>query len=363
MAGRIAVTLGAVVLYVVLHVALVDRMGNTTGILAVAPVLVAAAGFGLRGGATAGLLAFPVISVVVLASSDVGWGEWLSEGGILGSAALVAVGVAVGRLRDLQAGIRREAEARVRAERESLALEQAALSQFRLATLGQVVAAVEQEIRDPLSHVVTTLRALRQRSGVPAEVALTLNVLDEAVSQAEHMGRVLDHLRGLSQDTGDELTEVDMKRVIEGALMLLGERIRSVRIAVEREAAPDLPRVRGNPRHLEQVFLNLLQNAIEAPGPATGGAPRIRVSLSPSIGGQEVLVTLSDNGVGIDRDDTESVFEPFVTTKHGEHAGLGLWIARRIVLAHGGSIACRPGSSAETTFMVALPSAPPAFGY
>ena len=334
-AARLIVTLATAAPHVALHLALVGRMGNATGILALAPVLVAAACFGLRGGVAAGLLSLPLISVLVLATTDEVWIDWLVTGGILGSVALVTVGAAVGRLRDLQVGIRREEDARVRAERESLSMEQAALSQFRLATLSQVVAAVEQEIREPLSHVMTTLRALRQRSEEPVGVALTLNVLDQAISHAEHVDRVLDHLRGLSQETGAELTEVDMMPVLEGALMLLGERIRSARIAVEQEVAPNLPRVRGNHRRLEQVFLNIFQNAIEALGPAVG-TPRIRVSLAQSIDGRDVVATLSDNGMGIDWDDAESVFEPFHTTKHGEPAGLGLWIARTIVLAHGG---------------------------
>ena len=115
--SRIGLTLGATVAYVLVFLALRGPLGNTAAILAILPVIAAAWLFGLRGGLLAGILSFPLNSLLVVLFLDSNWSEWFQSGGALGSAALMVVGGAAGRLHDLGEQLKQEL-----VEREQLAL-------------------------------------------------------------------------------------------------------------------------------------------------------------------------------------------------------------------------------------------------
>jgi signal transduction histidine kinase len=148
----------------------------------------------------------------------------------------------------------------------------------------------------------------------------------------------------------DEVQEVDVHRGLETTLKILGHRLRQGDVRVERLYDPDLPRVRAHGSQLNQVWTNLLDNAIDA----VDGHGTIELRTCRS--GEEVLVEVSDDGPGVPEAVRNRIFEPFFTTKGvGQGSGLGLDISRRIVVAgHGGQLRLdtRPG---RTTFQVRLP--------
>jgi signal transduction histidine kinase len=150
------------------------------------------------------------------------------------------------------------------------------------------------------------------------------------------------------------LQEVDVHEGLDATLTILGYKLKHTRIAVERDYADDLPRVCVYGSELNQVWTNLLDNAIDALG-ETG---TIRIATAPW---EEdgVEITISDDGPGIPEEAQRQVFEPFFTTKAiGSGTGLGLDTARRIVRErHEGELrlSSRPGA---TTFTVRLPRAP-----
>jgi signal transduction histidine kinase len=150
--------------------------------------------------------------------------------------------------------------------------------------------------------------------------------------------------------------DTDVHEGLESTLTMLGHRLREKNVRVERDYAPDLPHPFANAGELNQVWTNLVDNAIDAV--AHGG----RVTLRTWHRDGEVVVEVRDDGPGVNPDIQERIWEPFYTTKDvGQGTGLGLDIARRIVVRqHGGqiSLTSRPG---DTCFQVRIPIQPPAF--
>jgi signal transduction histidine kinase len=151
-------------------------------------------------------------------------------------------------------------------------------------------------------------------------------------------------------DDGQGRAEVDLRREIESTLTILGHKARKKDARLERRFAPDLPLVEVNPGEINQVWTNLIDNALDAIDP--GGRVEIRAARE----GDWVRVDICDDGPGIPPELQARIWEPFFTTKPvGEGTGLGLEVAQRIVVRrHGGTIALesRPGS---TAFTVRLP--------
>jgi signal transduction histidine kinase len=119
------------------------------------------------------------------------------------------------------------------------------------------------------------------------------------------------------------------------------------------QKAEDIPRINGDPRSLDQVFTNLITNAVDAMS-KTGGTLAIKIGLNHELAKQQVEVLISDNGPGIPEEIKDRIFEPFVTTKsHG--TGLGLAITKRIITAHRGRILVNsfPGG---TIFSICIPA-------
>jgi signal transduction histidine kinase len=170
----------------------------------------------------------------------------------------------------------------------------------------------------------------------------------------ERMSSLVQAIKAYTYMDRAALQEVDVQEGIEATLTILNHKLKHTRIAVEREYAPDLPRVCVYGSELNQVWTNLLDNAIDALG-ETG---TIRIAAAPW-NETGVEVTISDDGPGIPEEAQRQVFEPFFTTKAiGSGTGLGLDTARRIVRErHEGELrlSSRPGA---TTFTVRLPRAP-----
>jgi signal transduction histidine kinase len=146
-------------------------------------------------------------------------------------------------------------------------------------------------------------------------------------------------------------TDLDIKEVIQKALKLVKNQTMLSGIGVETAISPDIPSVRGNFRNLEQVFLNLFINAIQAM--PVGGSIRVSASRTPE---QTIKITVQDTGIGIKPEDLEHIFEPFYTTKAvGRGTGLGLAVSYALVKKHGGYVEVQSQVNSGTTFSIYLP--------
>ncbi len=245
------------------------------------------------------------------------------------------------RTADLSREIAERAAAEARADDLREGLRQA----NRLAALGQITASVAHETAQPVA-AIRTYAAAGERlldRGALEEVRGNLNAIARLT---ERIGAVTAELRGFSRKGSGAVGPIPLAEVLDGARLILKERLS--RVAVTWPAiAPDLLVVAGRVR-LEQVVVNILQNAMEAlDGHA---APAIRVTLA--IEAETVVLTIADNGPGIAPDIAARLFTPFATSRP-TGLGLGLTIAQDIMQDLGGSLRLVP-SDAGAAFAITM---------
>jgi len=232
------------------------------------------------------------------------------------------------------------------------------------AAMGQLVAGVAHEINTPLgtinSNFDVTARALklireefvRQPGGIsekPQQLFATIDSLMEVSRLAcSRIIRIVRDLRNFARLDEADFKEVNLNEGIESTLSLLEHETRG-RVEVIRDLA-ELPPVPCYPNRLNQVFMNLLVNAIQS---MTGkGQIRVQTRLE----NQQVRISISDNGSGIKPENLEKIFDPGFTTKGvGVGTGLGLSISARIIQDHRGSISVQSEIGKGTTFVISLP--------
>jgi two-component system, NtrC family, sensor kinase len=247
----------------------------------------------------------------------------------------------------------RTLEEKVRQRTDELATMQTRVAQSeRLASIGMLSAGVAHEINNPLG-------------GILALTALTLEDTPEADPRRENLAEVLrqtercrDIVRGLLEFSRQSRTgaeRVDIHGVLDTTLALMVNKALFFNIEVVRELDDDLAPVLADRSQLQQVFMNIIVNAVQAMDEK--GTLTIRTRHDDEAG--EVEIAIADTGRGIDPAMVDHIFDPFFTTKEsGQGTGLGLAIAYGIVTRHGGSIDVASQLGAGTTFTVRFPAAP-----
>lgn len=220
----------------------------------------------------------------------------------------------------------------------------------KLATLGQIAAGVAHEINQPVAairtHADSASVQLRREDSAGA-----LRSLANIDRLTERVGAITDELRAFSRKTRSETVAVGVDAAIDGALLLVAGRLREKGIVLNRRRAPTDLAVRAERNRLEQVVLNLLQNAIEA----LDGVAEPTIDLGVDVKGKRVIIHLGDNGPGVAASVQERLFTPFTTNKR-DGLGLGLVISRDIVAGFGGELALEP-SSTGARFVIRLAKA------
>lgn len=212
------------------------------------------------------------------------------------------------------------------------AVQQDLVQANRLAILGQVAAGVAHEINQPLA----TIRAYADNSKVflarnkPAPALENLGLIAELT---DRIATITSDLKALARKGRSGEEPVDLQEVIDGAILLLRSRFTGRLERLTIASAPKDLHVMGNRLRLEQVFINIFQNALEAVEDRQDG----RVDVSAAVGETEIAVTVADNGPGIAPANLASLFEPFNTSKE-KGLGLGLVIAKDIVSDYGGRL-------------------------
>jgi signal transduction histidine kinase len=168
--------------------------------------------------------------------------------------------------------------------------------------------------------------------------------------QIARISRIIQTLLNLARPRRSRRVPVSLGPLLETTLSFLSEKVESRGIRVERDL-PAVASILGDPERLQQLFLNLLLNAVDAM--PEGGALRIALAPAPDGG---VCVRVADSGVGISAADLPRIFEPFFTSKPaGEGNGLGLMVAHGIVKDHGGSICVESEAGRGTEFRIEFP--------
>ncbi|MEB2345405.1 MAG: ATP-binding protein [Deltaproteobacteria bacterium] len=253
----------------------------------------------------------------------------------------------------------------VRDLREVVTLRTRLLTSARLAAVGDLAAGIAHEINNPLAYINANLRALRDQWLTLAEAWQMerekprledvfedgLDMLDESLEGVDRTAAIVRDVRAFSHAGAGARERLEPHALVERALRVADPHLRR-RATVVRELGP-VPCVEGVRRELEQVLLNLVLNAAQAL--AEEGTIRVRTVLR----GEEVVISVADDGCGIAPELLERIFDPFFTTRPaGEGTGLGLSISHEIVRRHGGRIEVRSEPGRGSEFLVLLPAAP-----
>ncbi len=246
-------------------------------------------------------------------------------------------------------------EERVREKTDELRRTHASMVHVeKMASLGALAAAVAHELNNPLAGVLTYAKLLKRRvrqstleEEVKQEVENELVIITDEIARC---GNIVKNLLLFSRQHVGEFKEVDLLQVLARSFKLIEHMLAINNVKLEQRASIQSPLLPADASQLEQAFLALAINAVEAM--PEGGSLRVDVSEEED----GFRITFSDTGVGIAEEDLPRIFEPFYTTKHERKGtGLGLTVAYGIVERHGGSIQVQSRPHEGTTFTITLP--------
>jgi signal transduction histidine kinase len=239
----------------------------------------------------------------------------------------------------------------------------------RLAAVGQLVASVAHEVGTPLHSIAWHVQALAEEPGATPEMKKRVSVIDE---QLTRVVRIIQDLLSSTRQRQPEPTWLPVEQVISPAAVLMEPAFHAKEITLTVEIPGDLPLVWADAEKMHQVLVNLLANALAATPPH--GAVRVSVGaraassdeldrgrrVAQLMSSLVVTVAVRDTGCGMPEADMQKAFEPFFTTKAvGKGTGLGLFLSRETVLAHGGSLSLESETGRGTTVIVTLPGLEP----
>jgi len=228
----------------------------------------------------------------------------------------------------------------------------------KMASIGQLVAGIAHEINNPVNAIVNTVGPLEEAlaelaGGGPArdEVASDIRDMVRVVQRgAQRTKAIVSALHNYSRTDDEKLVEFDLNRSLDDSLELLRHQLKG-NITVEKRYG-EVGRIQGHAGQVNQVFMNLLTNAIQA----VAGHQDATITIDTAPRDDLVEVKIGDNGPGIPADVVPRIFDPFFTTKDvGEGTGLGLAIVHELVERHGGTIEVDSQVGRGTSFTVTLP--------
>jgi len=231
-------------------------------------------------------------------------------------------------------------------------LQEQLIQSEKMSAIGQLISGVAHELNNPLASVLGFADFLIEGGEVPAPLAEPLRVIQQ---ESQRAAGIVKSLLTFARKQDQGRRPVAIREVLERTLTLLHSQFIQLRVEAELEVDPDLPEVTASPNQLQQVFLNIVNNAAQSIA-GTGRPGTIEVHARRWLDG--VAVDITDTGPGIPAEIAERVFEPFFTTKReGEGTGLGLSICQGIVKEHGGRLSLQSGGEGGATFTVELPAA------
>lgn len=246
----------------------------------------------------------------------------------------------------------REINDRIKTEEELKQTRDELLHAAKLAALGQMSASINHELNQPLAAIrsyAENARLFLLKDRVE-DTRWNLEQIDELT---ERMGQVVAQLKLFSRKSSGKIVRVPLHGAIDGALEILNPIIRKLDLNIEVSLRPENVEVMANNVLLQQVFMNLINNAIHA----VEKVENAKIKIVSEKQGDKVDIIVEDNGVGIPEDKLEHIFDPFFTTKiSGKGLGLGLTITDRILKEIDGSVLVA-SSSEGTTFRIVLHAA------
>jgi two-component system, NtrC family, sensor kinase len=220
----------------------------------------------------------------------------------------------------------------------------------RLASVGEMAAGIAHEIKNPLTGIAAAITVIKD-DFAPEDGRV--GIINEVLEQISRLDKTVNDLLFFGKPTLSEPTCVDMNQALKKILIFAAQHRGGKNIEKRLELQDELPPVYVDPKHIQQVFLNLFLNAVQAM--QDGGVLTVQSSLARSGAVDMVRVNVIDTGQGIPPQILEKIFTPFFTTK-AQGTGLGLAISHRLIEQHGGRLTVVSEDGKGTTFTVELPA-------
>lgn len=226
----------------------------------------------------------------------------------------------------------------------------------RVHTVGELAATLAHELNQPLYAINNYVGGIRRRlqkagHGQAMTVELT-DVMDNVANEVSRAAGIVTHLREFIRNRQPEFSSVNLHEILEDAIQLMEPSTRNNGVDISRTDVSGLPLVWADRVQIEQVVVNLLQNALDAVTEERRERKTVEVRADTS--GRNVRVSIRDAGCGIPPEIADKVFDPYTTNK--EHGlGVGLAISRSIIVAHGGQIWAEPNEPYGTVFRFTVP--------
>jgi signal transduction histidine kinase/CheY-like chemotaxis protein len=254
--------------------------------------------------------------------------------------------VFVGAIMDITERMRAEEE------RERLRQLEADLAHMnRVSMMGELAASLAHEVKQPIAAAVINAQACTQwlRRDAP-DVTEASKAASAMVADVTRAGGIIDRVTSLYRRGTPERELIDLNEIVREMSVLLGDTANRNAVSIRTDLPPELPRTTADRVQLQQVLMNLMLNGIESMQD-TGGE---LIVASKRTEDGELLISVSDAGIGLSIEEAEHIFEAFFTTKP-RGTGMGLSISRRIIASHGGHLWASPNTGRGATFQFTLP--------
>jgi PAS domain S-box-containing protein len=228
----------------------------------------------------------------------------------------------------------------------------------RMTTMEQLAASIAHEVNQPLGAVVTSGNAcLNWLSTNPPSLRKARDAVERMVRDSNRASDVLKRVRALLKKAPLTKSPTNVNELVQEVLALVGGELRKRGVEVSAQLDLHVPAVMADFVQLQQVLLNLVMNAIESMTTVTDRPRVLQIQSRPHdlAGRSAVLVAVHDSGVGLSAEAMAGVFQAFYSTKP-EGMGMGLWICRSIIEAHGGQLTAQPNDGVGATFQFVLPA-------
>ncbi|UCH65690.1 MAG: PAS domain S-box protein [Ignavibacterium sp.] len=237
---------------------------------------------------------------------------------------------------------------------EKRILEKQLIHTQKMESIGTLAAGIAHEVGNPLASISALVQVVQRDS----EDQFVKEKLGLVKSQVTRISKIIRDLVDFSRPSNYELLLTDINKSVEEAVNItrVGTKAKNVEFNVSlSEEVPSLPLI---PDQLEQVFLNILINAIDAINEDKTNKKPNKIDVDSLVEDDQVVIKFSDTGPGIKEDDVSKVFEPFFTTKgQGKGTGLGLWVSYGIIKSFQGDIKIKTKLGSGTSFIITIPIA------
>jgi PAS domain S-box-containing protein len=221
----------------------------------------------------------------------------------------------------------------------------------RLNMMGELAAALAHEIKQPIAAAVNNAGAcLEFLEGEHPDILEAREAASGTIGSARRAAEIIDHIRSLFKKSAPQRALVDVNELIREIALLLQNEIKRHSVTIDLELAENLPEVVGDRVQVQQVLMNLMLNALEATQDVPGA---LKITSQPTDGNQ-LVISVSDTGLGLPAEKVDEIFDAFFTTKP-QGIGMGLAISRSIVESHGGRLWATSNPGRGATFRFTLP--------